>query len=97
MVPILIWSPHCISALTEIIASTCRILFFNYLKIASVWMETVPLVDSNMTIQQGMEDIIDTGITCTFVNQTEDGYIFSCGEYNPMFAMLTLASKIDNY
>ena len=54
-------------------------------------METVPLVDSNMTIQQGMEDITDTGRTCTFVNQTEDSYIFSCGEYNPLFAMLTLA------
>ena len=54
-------------------------------------METVPLVYSNMTIQQAMEDITDTGRTCTFVNQTEDSYIFSCGEYNPLFAMLTLA------
>ena len=32
-----------------------------------------------------------TGWTCTFVNQTEAGYQFSCEDYNPMFAMLTLA------
>ena len=31
-----------------------------------------------------------TGRRCTFVEENDEGYNFSCDEYNPMFASLTL-------
>ena len=45
-----------------------------------------------VTLRNDEAVINSTARNCTFLNETEDGLVFSCEEYNPTFATLTLLS-----
>ena len=58
------------------------ILFISYLEVQTM-IKTVSLPNDESILHSKARN-------CTLVLETEDGYQFSCEEYNPMFAALTL-------
>ena len=60
------------------------LLFITFLEVATV-IKIVP-----MESYKSNNLLNTTARTCTFIELNEDGYKFSCEEYNPMFASLTL-------
>ena len=58
------------------------LLFATYLESATA-NKTVPMQNDSSVLNI-------TGRTCTFVEEYDDSYKFSCDERNPMFAALTL-------
>ena len=58
------------------------ILFFEYSGKKTVTKIMSPLNDTAL--------LNDTLVSCTLMNETEEGFEFYCEEYNPFFASLTL-------
>ena len=54
------------------------------------YMEEVTNVLKTVTLQNDSTVLNTTGRTCTLLAEHEDGYTFSCEEYNHWFASLTL-------
>ena len=69
-----------ISSIFDIVSDI--LLVTTYLKVETV-IKTVPMKNDTLVMNT-------TGRICTFVEENGDLYNFSCEEYNPMFASLTL-------
>mgnify|MGYP001442015749 CR=1 FL=1 len=59
------------------------LLFWTYFKVSTDVIKTVPMLNHSSVLN-------DTARTCTFLEENDDVYTFSCDEYQPIFASLTL-------